>query len=275
MKLEIVEWFEGRIPEIARTPKASDRKKKIEKLKNSNPVLYQKYEQASKKAKKATSLARNSNDYPLLAKGDINIYSLFVERAHRLIKPTGRVVLIVPSGIYSAVSNSEFFSRISKRGQLFHLYDFKNNKSFFPDVGKSEKFCMYHYGGYKCTTENSELAFFLNSTDDLNNTEKVFFMTDEDFRRVNPNTGTAPIFRNRRDARIVNAIYEKFPVLSHEEKGMAYPVKYYTMFHMTNDSHLFHTKDELEKAGFYPTKGGVWKRGENDYFASSFCCKKY
>ena len=45
-------------------------------------------------------LVRASGHYPLLGGGDINLYSLFVERAMGLIKPDGFVGLLTPSGIY-------------------------------------------------------------------------------------------------------------------------------------------------------------------------------
>ena len=69
-------------------------------------------------------------------------------------------------------------------------------------------------------------------------------MTPEDFTRVNPNTGTAPVFRTRRDAEITRRIYERHPVLvdrSGGEERKVWPVKYVRMFDMTNDSHLFRT----------------------------------
>ena len=65
---------------------------------------------------------------------------------------------------------------------------------------------------------------------------------------MNPNTGTAPIFRSRRDADLTTAIYERLPVLvdrSGDAPVKAWPVRYATMFHMTNDSHLFRTREEL------------------------------
>ena len=34
-------------------------------------------------------MARGDGDYPLLSGGDLNIYSLFVERAMKLVKPDG------------------------------------------------------------------------------------------------------------------------------------------------------------------------------------------
>jgi hypothetical protein len=91
-------------------------------------------------------------------------------------------------------------------------------------------------------------------------------LTAKDFARVNPNTGTAPIFRTRRDAEITIGIYQRLPVLvdrSGKQAAAAYPVRYFTMFHMTNDSNLFVTRSELEKTA-YPVSNH-WKRGEEEF----------
>ena len=88
------------------------------------------------------------------------------------------------------------------------------------------------------------------------------------FVRVNPNTGTAPIFRTRRDAEITLGIYESQPVLvdrSSGEERRAWPVKYVRMFDMANDSHLFRTALQLEVDGFYPVEDNRWKKGEDLY----------
>ena len=44
-------------------------------------------------------------------------------------------------------------------------------------------------------------------------------MTAEDFAKVNPNTGTAPIFRSRRDAELTKAIYDRLPILVDRSTG--------------------------------------------------------
>ena len=46
------------------------------------------------------------------------------------------------------------------------------------------------------------------------------------------------------------------------EERRAWPVRYHTMFHMTNDSHLFRTAAQLEGEGFYPVQGNRWKHGD-------------
>ena len=101
---------------------------------------------------------------------------------------------------------------------------------------------------------------------ELEDPERCFPLSAADFARVNPNTGTAPIFRSRRDAELTTAIYDRLPVLvdrSSGEEVKAWPVKYSTMFHMTNDSGLFRTRSELEE------QEGAWPVGGNRYQSPS------
>ena len=103
----------------------------------------------------------------------------------------------------------------------------------------------------------------------LDDPERCFPLTAEAFARVNPNTGTAPIFRSRRDAELTTAIYRRMPVLvdrSSGEEVKAWPVKYSTMFHMTNDSGLFRTRAELEEQeGAYPVGGNRFSSPSGDW----------
>jgi hypothetical protein len=201
----------------------------------------------------------------LLSGGDTNLYSLFVERAHRLVNPRGFVGLITPSGISADKSASEFFKSIATEARLSCFLDFENKKAFFPDVDSRFKFCAYVAGGMKRTFDQSNMAFYLHSVDEVEEDGRVFSLTHEDFARVNPNTGTAPIFRTQRDAQITRQIYEHLPVLHDHKKGKTWPVKYMTMFHMTNDSDKFNTRAELEADGCYPVEGNRLKKGNDIY----------
>ena len=130
------------------------------------------------------------------------------------------------------------------------------------------KFCALIFGGEKRRFDRTECAFFLHDTKVIHDEDRCFPLTPDDFTRVNPNTGTAPVFRTRRDAEITRRIYEQHPVLVDHSGGAerkAWPVKYATMFHMANDSHLFRTVAQLEAEGFYPVEGNRWKRGEELY----------
>src|SRR5580700_5827209 len=82
----------------------------------------------------------NTGDYSQLNKGKLNLFKLFVERAMTLVKPTGMVGLLTPSGIASDKTAAPFFKGVATGGRLKALCDFENRRTrfeqqpFFPDV---------------------------------------------------------------------------------------------------------------------------------------------
>ena len=217
-------------------------------------------------------MVRSGGDYPLLSGGDINLYSLFVERSMNLIKPDGFVGLLTPSGIYADKTAARFFKSVSTSGRVGGLFDFENRRlgtdlpPFFPDVDSRFKFCALILGGEERRFDQTECAFFLHDTKTVHDEDRCFPLTPDDFARVNPNTGTAPVFRSQRDAEITRGIYERHPVLVDRSQGKekrVWRVKYATMFHMANDSHFFHTSEQLEAEGFYPS-GATAGNGERN-----------
>ena len=268
IKLQQVEWFAARRREIALAQRAADRKRMIADLEKAGDPLAHDFATASERAVAATRMARTSGDYPLLSSGDINLYSLFVERAMTIVKPDGMVGLLTPSGIASDKTAARFFKGVSTQGRLRALYDFENKKVFFPDVHASFKFCIF-VASPSPVKDPARCAFYLHSAAELDDPERCFPLTAADFDRVNPNTGTAPIFHTRRDAELTTAIYGRLPVLVDRSSGgevKAWPVKYSTMFHMTNDSGLFRTRVELEeKEGAYPIGGNRFASPSGDW----------
>ena len=268
MKLQEVEWFAARKPDIAHAVRAADRKRLIGRLEKTGDRLWLDYQQARNRAETAARIARDSGEYPLLSGGDVNLYSLFVERAQSLVNARGIVGLLTPSGIASDKGSSAFFKSIATTGRLAALLDFENRKGFFPDVDSRFKFCGLVFGGAKRRFPETRCAFFLHAVAELDDPQRSFTLSADDFAAVNPNTGTAPIFRYRRDAEITKAIYSRCPVLV-DRRGNppqpVWPVRYLRMFDMTNDSHLFKRRDELDAAGFYPVKGNRWSNGQDEY----------
>ncbi len=261
MKLQQVEWFAWRRPEIARAARAADRQQMITALHDAGDPLADEYEMASDRATTAVRVARECGDYPLLSRGDVNIYSLFVERAFALVKPEGVVGLLVPSGVASDKTSAEFFKAVATEGRLRALFDFENRKVFFPDVHASFKFCVF-VAGRAPSANDATCGFYLQGVSELDNDDRRFSLAASDFRRVNPNTGTAPVFRTRRDADLTTAIYRRLPILVDRSAGgevKAWPVKYERMLDMTNDSGLFRKRRELEE------REGAWTSGGNRF----------
>ncbi len=269
IKLQEVEWFAERDLKIAAQARAADRKAQIAALQQQQSPLLASYQQAVARAETNARVLGNgkqgAGDYPLLGGGDVNLYSLFVERAQTLTHPQGLVALVTPSGIAADKGAAEFFRSISASGRLGALFDFENRKGLFPDVDSRFKFCVLLFGSQQRRFAETRCAFYLHALDELDaDPARTLILTAEDFARVNPNTGAAPIFRTRRDADITLGLYARHPVLVRHGASSAstgaqpdaavWPVKYATMFHMTNDSRLFLKESELEKRG--------WRRAE-------------
>ena len=249
-------------------PTAAARGAGIRRLRDQESPLADEFDAAKERADKLGRLIRESGHYPLLGGGDINLYSLFVERAMSLIKPDGFVGLLTPSGIYADKTAADFFKSVSTTGRVSGLFDFENRKIFFKDVHASFKFCALIFGGEERIFPETECAFFLHDTETITDRDRCFPLEPEDFALVNPNTATAPVFRSKRDAEITRYIYENHPVLVNHslgQEGKAWPVRYLRMFDMTNDSGLFRTAERLEADGFYPVQGNRWQKGEDLY----------
>ena len=274
IKLQEVEWFATRDPELAHAPTAAARRTGIQRLRDRGSPLTAEFDAARTRSESLARMVRSYGDYPLLGGGDVNLYSVFVERAMSLIKPDGIIGLLTPSGIYADKTAARFFKSVSTSGRVGGLFDFENRRlgtdlpPFFPDVDSRFKFCALIFGGEERRFDKTECAFFLHELKTIDDKDRCVSLTPVDFARVNPNTGTAPVFRTTRDADITRRIYEQHPVLvdrSRRQEKRAWPVKYATMFHMTNDSLHFRTAAQLDDDGFYRVVGNRYKRGEEEY----------
>lgn len=251
VKLQQVEWFAQHCPEVARAPHAAARQQRIAQLQRHQAPQAVAYGRAAAHRAAQAHVARSCGDYPLLSGGDLNFYALFVERAMALVNPHGLVGMVTPSGLVSGKTGAAFFRRIVQEGRLKTLYDFENSKTFFPDVHGSLRFCVFvarktsqdgvHHG--------ANCAFRLGSISALKDPARRFLLHGEDFARVNPNTGTAPLFQSRRDARITRGIYGRLPVLVNRSGSVVrrtWPVTYRRMVDMSADSHGFRSAPENE-----------------------------
>ena len=112
IKLQEVEWFATRSPGLALAPTAAARRRGIKQLRDAGDPLAPQFDAAKLRADRLGQLIRACGHYPLLGGGDINLYSLFVERAMNLIKPDGIVGLLTPSGIYADKTAARFFKSV-------------------------------------------------------------------------------------------------------------------------------------------------------------------
>uniref|UniRef100_UPI003FA39844 Eco57I restriction-modification methylase domain-containing protein n=1 Tax=Methylocaldum sp. GT1BB TaxID=3438963 RepID=UPI003FA39844 len=175
--------------------------------------------------------------YPLTGVGDVNTYALFAETINQITAPRGRAGFIVPTGIATDDSTKAYFANITQAGRLVSLYDIENREAVFEDVHRSYKFCLLTLGA----AEQAEFVCFATQVDQLKDSRRRFRLTPDEFRLINPNTLTCPVFRSERDAELTKKLYRATPVLIEEGKpnGNPWGISFMAMMHMSNDSHLF------------------------------------
>ena len=131
--------------------------------------------------------------------------------------------------------------------------------------GSRFKFCALIFGGEERRFDRTECAFFLHDTGTLADEDRCFPLAPDDFARVNPNTGTAPVFRTRRDAEITRRIYERHPVLVDRSGGGERPrVAGEVRAHVRHDQRLPPLQDRraARRGGFLSGAGQPLEEGE-------------
>ncbi|MFJ9664980.1 Eco57I restriction-modification methylase domain-containing protein [Streptomyces sp. NPDC101219] len=271
VKLQEQEFFAQRSPEIAEAKNAAARKKLIAALSNDpdGMRLFAEFGAAKRRAEGESHFLRMSNRFPLTGRGDINTYAVFTETDRALTGPRGRTGVIVPTGIATDATTQFFFKDLVTKGHLAALYGFENEEKVFPGVHHSVNFALFCMTGSGSPDSPISIAFRVRQVAQI--TERAYTLTGRDIQLLNPNTGTCPVFRNRRDAEITLGIYRRVPILIDEAKGAAgnpWDITFMTMFHMSGDSHLFRpdaqngeTYGDLLKEG-WELEGNILVRGE-------------
>ncbi|MFI0399107.1 MAG: Eco57I restriction-modification methylase domain-containing protein [Thiolinea sp.] len=265
IKLQEQEFFANRSPLIAEAQNKAEREQRIQWLKDGmlshhlrggqgDPSvlergLYREFLVARRGAEAASVFAHDSGRYPLTGVGDVNTYALFAETISQLLMPHGRAGFIVPTGIATDDSTKDYFAHIAQSGRLVSFYDFEN-RNIFPSVHKSYKFSLLTLGQVSV----SEFVCFATEVGQLTDPRRRFRLTPEEFRLINPNTKTCPVFRSQMDAELTKKLYRAAPVLIEEgesENKNPWGIRIRRIFDMAK-ADVVGTCVNLEAEGFIP-----------------------
>ena len=267
IKLQQKEFFASKAPEIAGAQTAAKRKEMIKELEEESDPLYDEFQRAEHFSEALSTYLRESGRYDLSAHGDINTYQIFAGLVRQVVGDEGRVGVILPSGIATDYYTQDYFNAIVDNREIVSLFDFENREQLFHGIDNRTKFCLLTLMGQGAQEREIDFAFFLTQPEQLAEEDRHFTLTREELYTINPNTGTCPTFRSKHDAELTKRLYKAAPVLINEaEDENPWGVSFTTMFHMSNDSDLFHTREELEEEGF-ELHGNRFVRGEETYLA--------
>ena len=261
VKLQEKEFFDD-VPDIASAPNSSARKKLIKNLPDTDPALWKRWVTASRQAEATSHFLRLSGRFPLTGAGDVNTYQVFAETMRDFIADDGRSGVITPTGLATDATTAPFFADTLKSKRLAAFYDFENEAKIFAGVHHAYRFAASCFTGQPTST--TRLAFLIRHIADV--PDRRFSLDPSEVLLLNPNTGTLPVFRSRRDAEITLGIYRRHPILVREDDptGNPWGLSFMTMFHMANDSGLFRTAEWLENEGA-EFDGWAWRAGERTW----------
>lgn len=260
VKLQEQEFFAAREPAIATAANAAVRKRMIAALVTDDPGLAAEFVQAKRESEAESQFLRTSGRYPLCGVGDVNTYSVFAEHFRSCLTENGRCGVITPTGLATDATTAAFFADSVRTERLAAFYDFENESRIFANVHHAFRFAVSSMSGGEHVKE-VRLSFLNRHVADA--ITRRFELSPTEVAMLNPNTGTLPIFRNRRDADITLACYRRHPVLvrDRQSNGNPWGLRFSTLFHMANDAGLFRTANELETDGA-TFDGWSWRRGE-------------
>lgn len=242
IKLQEQEFFANRDPKIANARTASERKKLIESLQFTDPMLYQDFIKACHDAESSSKFIREGGRFELTARGDLNTYAIFAELFFRNIGSTGSASIILPTGIATDSTTSLFFSYLLEAGRVISLYDFVNEKMLFPAVLHNFHFSLFTISGKGIKNRISDFSFNNQLIEHLQQEIRHFSLKYSEIEIINPETNNLPVFNSKYDADLVKKIYSKNKVICSKDND-AWDINFFSMFHLTSDSHLFKSEN--------------------------------
>ena len=224
---------------------------------NDNAALHGRW-----RAGRPRSIGYADPDHPFRHQGsaDLNLYKLFLEAAHALLRSGGRLGFLIPSGLYSDHGTGALRDLFLERCRWEWLFSFENPERIFP-IHRSFKFnpIVVEKGG---TTEAIRTAFMRRNLNDWERAEELATTYSRaQITQFSPKSRAILEIQSQRDLGILEKIYAN-GVLLGDEGPEGWTVQYSTEFHMTGDSPLFRSREQWEIEGYHPDEYSRWLLGD-------------
>ena len=250
VKPDLREYYAQFDPDIESKLTRKRAEARIAQLAAGDPALAEGWQAQKARVEAAAAYYKSSPDFSRQGRGDTATHKLFLERGYDLLRHEGRLGFVVPSGLYTDLGTKELRQMLLNEGRIEYLYNFSNERFFFPSVDHRVKFTLLgaqkgqESDGFWATfrfnprvaVSPDELASFLLDPDNL------VYVRRKSVQQFSPDSLSVMEFPTQADYDITEKIFENFPLLG-EQLDSTWNVKLNNEFHMTNDRHLFNTNE--------------------------------
>ena len=222
----------------------------------------------------STGYADAAHPFRHQGSADLNSYKLFLEAAHALLRPGGRLGFVVPSGLYSDNGTAALRRLFLARCRWEWLFGFENRDKLFP-IDSRFKFnpVIVQKGG---ATAAIRTAFMRRNLDDWERAEALATpYAARQVARFSPESRAILEIQSPRDLEILEKIYApshargspshspaEGSVLLGDDGPNGWGIRYAREFDMTNDSRLFPPRPQWEAQGYRPDEYSRWLLGD-------------
>lgn len=255
IKFQENDFFILRYPAIKNVKIKSQKNKIINELFKENPSIEREYLNNIHYSDAYSNFIHNNTTFSLTGVGDVNNYAIFSELAYNLINNKGNFGVLTPLGIATEETTKLFFKDLVNKNALRKIIGFENEEFLFPGIAHVVTFCLIVCSKNQNHRENPIFAYYVRSVKQLSEKVRFFELSREEISILNPNTKSCPTFRTKTDADLTLKIYQKNPILINDNTDAnPWEIKFYSMFHMTNDSDKFHEIKNTDLLPLYEAK---------------------
>lgn len=209
--------------------------KKFTQTLKENPKLKEMWTVYCQDIQQLSKFLRNS--YELYGtSGDLSFQKIFLERASQVLRQSGTMALLVPSGFHTDEGQKQLREHIIHRNTLLDLMSFENlNQRWFTDIHPSFKFdaVVFRKTPNEFGTPFNG-RFYIH---DIEETETPIRIHPDSLERFSPLTMGIVEFQSNQDVGIATKIRADHPLLMSSDFRLS------SEFHMTNDNDIFYKEN--------------------------------
>jgi len=212
--------------------------------------------------------------------GKPDLFKMFLERFHQLLRDNGRVAVLLPSGLCSLEGATGLRRLLFTQSLVEAIYSFENWGKRFFQIHASFKFMTLVFEKLLPPAQSFPAAFMLRSeqflgwSDESRRSRCVEFTSDF-IKLTNPIYLSLIELRDDQERKFVEHIYNAVPPLSRRLKAPGeWNVEFHRELNMTDDAWRFRRKNWLEQRGCqqrgccYISPSNDWFKDRSDEFVS-------
>jgi hypothetical protein len=204
---------------------------------------------------------RSAHPFRYQGGSDLNSYKMFSEVFLSLVSDTGRVGVVVPSGIYTDSGTTDLRSYFLDHCTWEWLFAFQNRRQIFA-IHLDTKFAV-------CIVDKKHqrqpllAAFLCQDVAAWERAEQYCFPLDVQLiATFSPQSRAIPELRSRHDADVIQSVYSQTTRWDSEKTVWRFDSG--REFHIVDDSKLFPHIEKWSLQGFVPDPFGRWINSQGD-----------